>query len=108
MKDKEEREKYAQVLIVPLWNWNEKLFENEVAWNSFNRTFMELKSTNVNRVHGSIVVLIVPLWNWNAPWGASAEGVKSFNRTFMELKWVYCWRTRDENVCFNRTFMELK
>ena len=37
--------KYSQVLIVPLWNWNFiKKDGMIVARDSFNRTFMELKS----------------------------------------------------------------
>ena len=31
------------VLIVPLWNWNEKAANGGHSFEGFNRTFMELK-----------------------------------------------------------------
>ena len=58
---------YMRVLIVPLWNWNNVIPDNAAVNSSFNRTFMELKSTNVYRIDGSTVC---------------------FNRTFMELKFA--------------------
>ena len=33
----------VNVLIVPLWNWNEQLKKFYLVLVSFNRTFMELK-----------------------------------------------------------------
>ena len=76
------------VLIVPLWNWNERPDEVGEIVSSFNRTFMELKqphgcekkksSQRFNRTFMELKqpqiaktatiksVLIVPLWNWNS------------------------------------------
>ena len=54
-----------QVLIAPLWNWN-----------NLGRPF---------RVHPHSV-LIAPLWNWNTLTGAPSGAAVSSNRTFMELK----------------------
>ena len=100
----------ADVLIVPLWNWNVppkarnracfwgfnrtfmelKLTDfsvNSYVFICFNRTFMELKWQNLLYCFAFPQVLIVPLWNWNL---MIAEKVivaaAGFNRTFMELK----------------------
>ena len=77
------------VLIVPLWNWNESTAREIELPNSFNRTFMELKYLekmlkelvlrSFNRTFMELKynitelisfrerkVLIVPLWNWNS------------------------------------------
>ena len=75
------------VLIVPLWNWNQKESASFVDMECLNRTFMELKLTQgvdgdyvvecLNRTFMELkhytwegakaqeFVLIVPLWNWN-------------------------------------------
>ena len=37
------------VLIAPLWNWNDKLVEISAEALSSNRTFMELKLLKVER-----------------------------------------------------------
>ena len=62
------RATFADVLIVPLWNWNTEsrmlLGENIGS----NCTFMELKSLNFN---------------------ISQYGVFGSNCTFMELKWLW-------------------
>ena len=98
-----------QVLIVPLWNWNEG---NSLGWWSLR------------------FVLIVPLWNWNVIRPAIKEITAGSNRTFMELKLRYShvvvvavlvvlivplWNWNgvecsglSRGVCSNRTFMELK
>ena len=81
-----------EVLIVPLWNWNDvkTKMENCVS-QSFNRTFMELKLLYDNRRGIAEEVLIVPLWNWNLrPW-AIPYRLCRFNRTFMELKLEPAW-----------------
>ena len=57
--------KLSEVLIVPLWNWN-----NSTA-------LYEEKSEGV---------LIVPLWNWNKQEKDGRLQQYGFNRTFMELK----------------------
>ena len=53
------------VSIVPLWNWNVTTGYAVAVADSFNRTFMELKSQQYIRSRGTL---------------------SSFNRTFMELK----------------------
>ena len=40
------------VLIVPLWNWNNKSEAGGVDTPGFNRTFMELKSQKVSGIIG--------------------------------------------------------
>ena len=56
----------VSVLIVPLWNWNEKAqLKPLIKIFSFNRTFMELKYSY--HLQGNAADI-------------------SFNRTFMELK----------------------
>ncbi len=34
---------FINVLIVPLWNWNNAVLQDQQAELGFNRTFMELK-----------------------------------------------------------------
>ena len=105
------------VLIVPLWNWNSRMWQKATTTPSSNRTFMELKSHglcwwchrplvlivplwNWNVVNQDctlchILVLIVPLWNWNsAGGGVGTSSAGGSNRTFMELKLALsscCW-----------------
>ena len=57
--------KDKQVLIVPLWNWNQGTCTRP----------LEVET-----------VLIVPLWNWNSWLMIVVSTETSFNRTFMELK----------------------
>ena len=63
------------VLIVPLWNWNDREFGTRESKDPrLNRTFMELK-----------------LGRWN-----KGEGnLKCLNRTFMELKLVFIYGVDD-------------
>ena len=76
-----------QVLIVPLWNWNNSWHTKGNAADSSNRTFMELKSIKIYSTENSEVVLIVPLWNWNMnKYVREVMANKGSNRTFMELK----------------------
>ena len=75
------------VLIVPLWNWNVRIY---------------------NKYLGDYVVLIVPLWNWNTDWGDTFANWGCFNRTFMELKCRCPAAAKLPARSFNRTFMELK
>ena len=69
--NEEARKKEEEVLIVPLWNWNnDTTYQVQKRNAGFNRTFMELKY----------------IINYRGDW---VKG--SFNRTFMELKfcsWV--------------------
>ena len=52
-----------------------------------NRTFMELKSSESERLSLSDTVLIAPLWNWNKVISRSQVIIlRRSNRTFMELK----------------------
>ena len=78
---------YQQVLIVPLWNWNIVTYSNDELKIRFNRTFMELKCTKLEK---------------NMKW------MESFNRTFMELKFGTQFLKFSKPFGFNRTFMELK
>ena len=55
----------AQVLIVPLWNWN-----------------LLMRLPKIVQQH----VLIVPLWNWNTREAPPLIIAERFNCTFMELK----------------------
>ena len=74
----------GQVLIVPLWNWNNTLSHHE---------------------QDEYEVLIVPLWNWNDNAAkASLQATRGFNRTFMELKLGCSVR----KALLLPTFMELK
>ena len=77
-----------QVSIVPLWNWNTwEVVQIRCNTNSFNRTFMELKSDSKSYYY------------------AVGSG---FNRTFMELKCDESFTNLGCDRGFNRTFMELK
>ena len=100
-----------QVLIVPLWNWNETLQFMNTVTKCFNCTFMELKSrilVGVSRVifgfnctimelklgrHTDFPdikwVLIVPLWNWNYRHKCGHLKLTGFNCTIMELKFLF-------------------
>ena len=74
----------------------------------FNRTFMELKSTQFDFTDEKVYVLIVPLWNWNSIESEFKLPEAGFNRTFMELKFIRKQAQNLRTLCFNRTFMELK
>ena len=74
------------VLIVPLWNWNDRVQTLSGFFCCFNRTFMELKLTFASGTGTHPFVLIVPLWNWNPTHEAAMFLKTCFNRTFMELK----------------------
>ena len=77
----------VQVLIVPLWNWNNASPIMIKINFSSNRTFMELKFGKGRQ--------IVP-------------SCSRSNRTFMELKSDICWYIAMTAKRSNRTFMELK
>ena len=51
------------VLIVPLWNWNYNVKEDEFIEKGSNCTFMELKFESAGCYNNGKDVLIVPLWN---------------------------------------------
>ena len=75
------------VLIVPLWNWNDKGGDPEEFKNSSNCTFMELKWWEEWKLSVYRWVLIVPLWNWNMKeLERKYIAYLSSNCTFMELK----------------------
>ena len=80
------------VLIVPLWNWNNKKAFYFVKNARSNRTFMELKCDNCRQQDTQfLLVLIVPLWNWNEIDWISVANLTCSNRTFMELKFLDFW-----------------
>ena len=56
----------SEVLIVPLWNWNQEFLKLVELPPRSNRTFMELKFVTYTAVSKAKLVLIVPLWNWNS------------------------------------------
>ena len=58
-----------------------------LKFDSFNRTFMELKLDLQANAYGRLIVLIVPLWNWNSGCNSATLLRVGFNRTFMELKY---------------------
>ena len=119
------------VLIVPLWNWNERCALACFSSYSFNRTFMELKSQafadpptpekGFNRTFMELkyscdkygylepYVLIVPLWNWNS---TSFVPSKACPQVLIVPLWNWNmgtdWEIGSGNQGFNRTFMELK
>ena len=99
---------HQQVLIAPLWNWNNCRGRVERVGRGSNRTFMELKFKYfLCKIFGGSVliaplwnwnysihlvsrdmsfVLIAPLWNWNYSYGLQQVYPSRSNRTFMELK----------------------
>ena len=80
-------QEWYDVLIVPLWNWNDVIFY--VLYESGD-------------------VLIVPLWNWNNfIWYFFAPTLSS-NCTFMELKLGWPRWSSVASPRSNCTFMELK
>ena len=118
------------VLIVPLWNWNNRSAACSLSSLSSNCTFMELKlhqgsqgyavgkRSNCTFMelklvnHAPLVekqsVLIVPLWNWNLV--CAQKGTQTIVVLIVPLwnwnKWASIWETKSE--CSNCTFMELK
>ena len=66
-KDTKEPVWIESVLIVPLWNWNkDTIADNKTTIHRFNCTFMELKCrSSIDWRYIKLCVLIVPLWNWN-------------------------------------------
>ena len=124
--------RYAKkVLIVPLWNWNDKTTSAPtVTLPSFNRTFMELKLATLLFTSWTLLVLIVPLWNWNAARSTKEIGmprvliVPLWNWNYHECllaklpfsvlivplwNWNNCLLAQElQRTRFNRTFMELK
>ena len=79
--------KYCFVLIVPLWNWNAKVFLSQIPNDCINCTVVELKLYAQSLLYESSKVLIVPLWNWNEVARKDQNGTKQcINCTVVELK----------------------
>ena len=97
------------VLIVPLWNWNDKGGDPE----EFKQMVLIVPLWNWNETprryhHAWWIVLIVPLWNWNTESRPVTDMGQGSNRTFMELKWRSRLTLQRWVLSSNRTFMELK
>ena len=96
------------VLIVPLWNWNSIVAKTIFTLECSNRTFMELKFIWLTLMLRSFSVLIVPLWNWNL--GRSFY-LRLLDYVLIVPLWNWNTTTRTNGFsisCSNRTFMELK
>ena len=101
--------KYCFVLIVPLWNWNAKVFLSQIPNDCINCTVVELKLYAQSLLYESSKVLIVPLWNWNFP-------DNLLFHPFVNVLIVPLWNwnevaRKDQNgtkQCINCTVVELK
>ena len=120
-----------QVLIVPLWNWNQWVWSYIASSKDrFNCTIMELKlySSSTSRIRCE--VLIVPLWNWNITtldgmfddaevlivpywnWNKTEQHNKALAEAVLIVP-LWNWNLHHikgivHRPCFNCTIMELK
>ena len=93
---------YNCVLIVLLWNWNEKAKTKMIeigkvlivlSWN------LNIKGRSL-KIIKLCNVLIVPYWNWNSDGKyVLGDGKLSFNCTIMELKCRYLCNNQANRSC---------
>ena len=121
----------CDVLLVPLWNWNDYCPESVLLLASFTRTFMELKLLTCYNT----ILPFLKFYSYLYGIETSIRNggfhlLKGFTRTFMELKlpfpatsqdwrkvllvplWNWNFTALPSTIltiyCFTRTFMELK
>jgi len=103
-----QNQKRRLLLIVPKWNWNEVEVEKYNDKETSNRTKVELKLTNSEKLSDYYILLIVPKWNWNVFVFKNLNTDGTSNRTKVELKPHNGGKQKLANHASNRTKVELK